>query len=194
MAGIFAQPPEWPPPGATTSVEWSKLTGTSPFLFCHPATGAVRVATDTVPFRQLVPETLPDQRSTGGKEEEESESFCHFSEYESNGGSPAESEEDGTGSDSEEAREPQGVLEVTPQLDSGGTTPIKPRSVPVPNIRACGKSPPKRLKKRIKSPSGDTPGREVVVRQNASDLPVMDEDVLRWAVAAAESRKELLFY
>ncbi len=112
-----------------------------------------------------------------------------MSEYESNGeGSPAESEEDGTGSE----EEPEGVLEVTPQLDSGGTTPIKPRSVPVPNIRACGKSPPKRLKKRIKSPSGDTPGREVVVtvRQNATDL--MDEDVLRWAVAAAESRKELL--
>ena len=111
-----------------------------------------------------------------------------MSEYESNGeGSPAESEEDGTGSE----EEPEGVLEVTPQLDSGGTTPIKPRSVPVPNIRACGKSPPKRLKKRIKSPSGDTPGREVVVRQNATDL--MDEDVLRWAVAAGESRKELLF-
>ncbi len=81
-------------------------------------------------------------------------------------------------------------MEVTPQLDSGGTTPIKPRSVPVPNIRACGKSPPRRLKKRIKSP-GDTPGRAVVVRQNATDL--MDEDVRRWAVAAAESRKELLF-
>ncbi len=99
---------------------------------------------------------------------------CYFSEYESHGeGSPAESEEDGTGPGSEE--EPEGVLEVTPQLDSGGATPIKPRSVPVPNIRACGKSPPTRLKKRIKSPSGDTPGREAVVRQNATDL--MDEEV-----------------
>ncbi len=84
-------------------------------------------------------------------------------------------------------------MEVTPQLDSGGTTPIKPRSVPVPNIRACGKSPPKRFKiRRLKSPSGDTPGREVVVRQNATEL--MDEDVLRWAVAAAEPKKELFFY
>ncbi len=46
--------------------------------------------------------------------------------------------------------------------------------------------------KRLKSPSGDTPGREVAVRQNATD--VMDEDVLRWAVAAAEPRKELFFY
>ncbi len=155
----------------------------------QPATGAVRVATDTVPFRPLVPETLPDPRPTGGKEEGESESLFHFSEYESHGeGSPAESEEDGTGSE----EEPEGVLEVTPQPDSGGTTSIKPRSVPVPNIRACGKSPPKRLKKRIKSPSGDNPGREVVVSQNATDL--MDEGVLRWAVAAAESRKELLFY
>ncbi len=47
--------------------------------------------------------------------------------------------------------------------------------------------------KRIKSPSGDTPGREVVVRhwQNATDL--MDEEVHRWVVAAAEPRKELLF-
>ena len=125
VAGIFAQPPEWPsPPVAKTSVEWSKLTG-SPFQFGQPATGALSVATDTVPFRQLVPETLPDQRSTGGKEEEESESFCHFSEYESNGeGPPAESEEDGTGSE----EEPEGVLEVTPQLDSGGTTHQAPVS------------------------------------------------------------------
>ena len=81
---------------------------------------------------------------------------------------------------------------MTPQLDSGGTTPTKPRSVPAPNVRACSKSSPRRTKsKRPKSP-GDTPGRAVVVRQNATDL--MDEDVLRWAVAAAESRKELLFY
>ena len=64
--------------------------------------------------------------------------------------------------------------------------------VPAPNVRACGKSPPKRLKiKRLKSPSGDTPGREVVVRQNATEL--MDEGVLRWAIAAADPRKELLF-
>jgi hypothetical protein len=30
-----------------------------------------------------------------------------------------------------------------------------------------------------------------VVRQNATEL--MDEDVMRWVVAAAESRKELVF-
>ena len=189
-AGIFAQPPEWPPPGSTTSVEWSKLTGTSPFLFGHPATGAVRVATDTVPFEQRVPETLPVPRSTGGKEEEESEGVCHFSEYESHGaGSPAESEEDGT--DSEEEPDSEEVLEVTPKLDSGSTTPAKPRSVPAPNVRACSKSSPRRTKsKRPKSP-GDTPGRAVVVRQNATDL--MDEEVQRWAVAAAEPKKELFY-
>ncbi len=141
-----------------------------------------------MPFSQLVPETvtaaLPDPQSTGGKGEEE---FCHFSDPESHGEeSQAESEEDGTSSEEEPEgvgshgeEKPEGVLEVTPQLDSGGATPIKLRSVPVPNIRACGKSPPKRLKtriKRIKSPSGETPGREVVVRQNATAL--MDEDVL----------------
>ncbi len=90
------------------------------------------------------------------------------------------------------------MLQMTPQLDSGGTTPTKPpdRPVPVPNVRACSKSPPKRIKinlKRLKSrsPSGDTPGREAVVRQNAADL--MDEEVQRWAVAAAEPRKELFY-
>ena len=98
--------------------EWSKLTGTSPFLF----TGTVRVATDPVPLGQRVPETLPVLRSTGGEEEEESEVVCHFSEYEAHSeGSPAESEEAGTRSEEDES-----VLEVTPQLDSGGTTPIKP--------------------------------------------------------------------
>ncbi len=86
------------------------------------------------------------------------------------------------------------MFEVTPKLDSGGTTPTKPRPVPAPNVRACSKSPPKRLKiKRLKSPSGDIPGREAVVRQNAADL--MDEEVQRWAVAAAaaEPRKELFY-
>ena len=83
------------------------------------------------------------------------------------------------------------MYEVTPKLDSGGTTPTKPRPVPAPNVRACSKSSPRRPKiKRLKSP-GDTPGREVVVRQNATDL--MDEEVERWVVAAAESRKELVF-
>ncbi len=151
-----------------------------------------------MPFSQLVPEPLPDPQSTGGKGDEE---FCHFSDPESHGeGSQAEPAEDGTSSEDSEELEGvgseeklEGVLEVTPQLDSGGTTPIKLRSVPVPNIRVCGKSPPKRLKiKRIKSPSGETPDREVVARQNATDL--MDEDVKRWVVAADEPRKELFFY
>jgi hypothetical protein len=185
VAGIFAHSPVWPPTGVTTSVEWSKLTGTlSPIQFGQPETGAVRVA--TVPFSQLVPETLPDPQSTGGKGEEE---FCHFSDPESHGeGSQAESAEDGTSSE----EEPEEVLEVTPKLDSGSTTPTKPRSVPAPNVRACSKSSPRRPKiKRLKSP-GDTPGRAAVVRQNATDL--MDEEVERWVVAAAEPKKELFFY
>ena len=79
----------------------------------------------------------------------------------------------------------------TPKLDSGSTTPTKPRPVPVPNVRACSKTPPRRAtSKRLKSPSGETPGRDIVVRQNATEL--MDADVLRW-VAAGDSRKELLF-
>jgi hypothetical protein len=137
VAGIFAHPPVWPPTGVTTSVEWSKLTGTlSPIQFGQPETGAVRVA--TVPFSQLVPETLPDPQSTGGKGEEE---VCHFSDLGSNGeGSQAESEEDGTSSE----EEPEEVLEVTTKLDSGSTTPTKPRSVPAPNVRACSKSSPPR--------------------------------------------------
>ncbi len=200
VAGIFAQAPVWPPPKVTTSVEWSKLTGTlSPIQFGQPGTGAVRVA--TVPFSQLVPETLPDPQSTGGRGEKE---LCHFSDPESHGepeGSQAESEEDGTSSEAEpegvgSEETPEGVLEVTPQLDSGGTTPIKLRSAPAPNVlvRACSKSSPRRLKtKRSKSP-GDTPGREVVVRQNATDK--MDEEVERWVVAAAEptGKKELFCY
>jgi hypothetical protein len=189
VASIFAQQPVWPPPGATTSVDWSKLTGTlSPIQFGQPETGAVWTA--TVPFShwQLVPEPLPDPQSTGGKGEEE---FCHFADPESHGeGShwQAESAEDGTSSE----EEPEEVLEVTPKLVSGSTTPTKPRSVPAPNVRACSKSSPRRPKiKRPKTP-GDTPGREVAVRQNATDL--MDEEVERWVVAAAEPKKELLFY
>ena len=51
--------------------------------------------------------------------------------------------------------------------------------------------PPRRTKsKRPKTP-GDTPGRDVAVRQNATDL--MDEEVERWVVAAAEPKKELFF-
>jgi hypothetical protein len=59
---------------------------------------------------------------------------------------------------------------------AAGTTPTKPRRpVPVQNVRACSKSPPKRIRiKRLKSPSGDTPGRELEavagLRQNAADL------------------------
>ena len=135
-----------------------------------------------MPSGQLVHETLPasapDPKSTDEEDQEddrEDEGICYFSEY----------------GDTEDERKPGGVYEVTPKLDSGSVTPTKPRPVPAPNVRACSKTPPRRSKiKRLKSP-GDTPGREVVVRQNATEL--MDEDVMRWVVAAAESRKELVF-
>ena len=136
-----------------------------------------------MPPGQLVHEPPPDSdpksESTDeedDREEEERLGVCYFSEY----------------GETEDEEKPGGVYEVTPKLDSGNTTPTKPRPVPAPNVRACSKSSPKRSKiKRLKSPSGDTPGREVVVRQNATEL--MDEDVMRWVVAAAESRKELVF-
>jgi hypothetical protein len=128
------------------------------------------------PLSQLVHETLPasapDPKSTDEEDQEddrEDEGICYYSDSEYG--------------DTEDEKKPGGVYEVTPKLDSGSTTPTKPRPVPAPNVRACSK---------IKSP-GDTPGRQVqvVVRQNATDL--MDEEVHRWVVAAAEPRKELLF-
>ncbi len=136
-----------------------------------------------MPPGQLVheppPASDPKSESTDEEDDREEDGVCYFSEY----------------GPSEDEVQPRSVYEVTPKLDSGhgSTTPTKPRPVPAPNVRACSKSSPgpRRLKiKRLKSP-GDTPGREVVVRQNATEL--MDEDVLRWAVAAAEPRKELLF-
>ncbi len=42
--------------------------------------------------------------------------------------------------------------------------------------------------KRLKSPSGDTPGREAVVRQNAADL--MDEEVHRHLPVGCSSEIE----
>jgi hypothetical protein len=93
--------------------------------------------------------------------------------------------------EAEVEKEPEGVLQVTPQLASGDTIPTK---IPpaVVNVRACSKSPPAKTK-RAKSP-GDTPGRDEVLRQNAADrMSGVDADVARWAVAAAEPRKELLF-
>ncbi len=64
------------------------------------------------------------------REEEGLGSFCRFSEY----------------GEEEDEEEPEGLFEVTPKLDSGGTTPTKPRPVPSPNVRARCKSPPKTLK------------------------------------------------
>jgi hypothetical protein len=193
VVDVFAQPPAWPPPGVSTawpSPTGSKLAGSSslsPFLFGQPATEAGGAA--TMSPGQLVQEPPPasdpksESESTDEEddraEEEKLESVCYFSAY----------------GQSEDEEQPRGVYEVTPKLDSGGTTPTKPRPVPAPNVRACSKSSPsvtprKPKIKRLKSPGG-TPGREVVVRQNATEL--MDEDVMRWVVDAAESRKELVF-
>ncbi len=132
-----------------------------------------------MPSGQLVQEPPPasDPKSESTDEEDDrADEVCYFSEY----------------GQSEDEEQPRGVYEVTPKL-GGSTTPTKPRPVPAPNVRACSKSSPRRPKiKRLKSP-GDTRGREVVVRQNATEL--MDEDVMRWAIAAADPRnlKELLF-
>jgi hypothetical protein len=72
------------------------------------------------------------------------------------------------------------VLQVTPQLASGGNTPTKSQPAAV-NI------------KRVKSPGG-TPGREEVLRQNAipdDAMSEVDAEVSRWVVAVAEPRKGL---
>jgi hypothetical protein len=137
-----------------------------------------------MPPGQLVQEPPPasdpksESESTDEEDdrvEEEGDGVCCYSEY---------------GATDDE--KPGGVYQVTPKLDSGSTTPTKPRPVPAPNVRACSKrSPRKSQSKRLKSP-GDTPGRAVAVRQNATEL--MDEDVLRWAVTEAEPKKELLFH
>jgi hypothetical protein len=123
------------------------------------------------------PASDPKSESTDEEDDREEEerldpdSVCYFSEY-------------GQSADEES---PRGVYEV----DSGSTTPTKSRPVPAPNVRACSKSSPRRSKtKRLKSP-GDTPGRELVVRQNATDT--MDEEVQRWVVPAAEPKKELFY-
>jgi hypothetical protein len=184
VVDVFAQPPAWPPPGVSTtwpSPTGSKLAGSSslsPFPFGQPATEAGEAA--TIPPGQLVqeppPASDPKSESTDEEDDREEDGVCYFSEY----------------GPSEDEVQPRGVYEVTPKLDSGSTTPTKPRPVPAPNVRACSKSSPRRPKvKRLKSP-GDTPGRESAVRQNAADL--MDEEVERWVVAAAEPKKELFFY
>ena len=187
VGDVFAQLPKWPPPGVSTdwtSPKGSKVTDTSsPFQFSPSATGAAKIV--TVPFGALAPAPQPDSKSETDEEEGEEKDdgvsdYCHFSDGEE-----------------EDEVEPEGVLQVTTRLDSGGTTPKKVRPVPVPNIRACSKSPPVKFKiKRHISP-GDTPGREVVVRQNAAlddRMAEIDEDILRLVRAAEpEPRKELVF-
>ena len=130
-----------------------------------------------MPFDQLAHEPQPDSKSETEEEEEQGEDEVHFSHGEEES------------SESEAAEEPEGVWQVTPQLDSGGTTPAK--IPPVPNIRACSKSPPKKLKIKRQISPRDTPGREAVARQNAAPDDLMDEEVSRWQMAAVEPRKKL---
>ena len=187
VVDAFAQLPTWPPTGVAdwVSPTGPKLTSTSspsPFQFGPPATATEAGGAATMPPSQLVQEPPPDSDPESESTDEEddraggvSDGVCYFSEYGA----------------TDDEKQPGGMYEVTPKLDSGSTTPTKPRPVPAPNVRACSKSSPRRPKiKRLKSP-GDTPSREVVVRQNATEL--MDEDVIRWAIAAADPRKELLF-
>ena len=90
--------------------------------------------------------------------------------------------------------EPEGVFQVTTQLDSGGTTPRKIR--PVRHVRACSKSPLVKFRSKRNISPGDTPGREAVVRQAAA-TDGMDDEVFgwtaQWQLAAVEPRKELCF-
>ena len=187
VVDAFAQLPTWPPTGVAdwVSPTGPKLTSTSSpslFQFGPPATATEAGGAATMPPSQLVQEPPPDSDPESESTDEEdaraggvSDGVCYFSEYGA----------------TDDEKQPGGVYEVTPKLDSGSTTPTKPRLVPAPNVRACSKSSPRRPKiKRPKSP-GNTPSREVVVRQNATEP--MDEDVMRWAIAAADPRKELLF-
>ena len=87
--------------------------------------------------------------------------------------------------------EPEGVFQVTTQLDSGGTTPRKIQ--PVRNVR---ESPPVKFRSTRQRSPGDTPGREAVVRQAAAP-DGMDDEVFgwtaQWQLAAVEPRRELAF-
>ena len=121
--GDVSQPPKWPPPGVSTawwSPKGSKVSDTfSPFQVGPPATGAAKIV--TVPFGALAPAPQPDSKSETDEEEGEEKDdgvsdHCHFSDGEE-----------------EDEVEPEGVLQVTTRLDSGGTTPKKVRPVPVPN-------------------------------------------------------------
>jgi hypothetical protein len=52
------------------------------------------------------------------------------------------------------------------------------------------------VKVKRQKPPGDTPSREAVLTQNAAPddlMPAAYEEVSRWVVGAAESRKELTF-
>ena len=152
VVDAFAQLPTWPPTGVAdwVSPTGPKLTSTSspsPFQFGPPATATEAGGAATMPPSQLVQEPPPDTDPESESTDEEdaraggvSDGVCYFSEYGA----------------TDDEKQPGGVYEVTPKLDSGSTTPTKPRPVPVPNVRACSKTPPRRAKsKRLKSPSGE---------------------------------------
>ena len=80
--------------------------------------------------------------------------------------------------EAEAAQETEAVLQVAPQLATPTATPTK---VPpeVLGVKACSKSPPAKPT-RVRSP-GDTPSRDEVLRQNASDrMSGMEGDEVQW--------------
>jgi hypothetical protein len=82
-------------------------------------------------------------------------------------------EGEGDEKEAEAAQETEAVLQVAPQL----ATPTK---VPpaVLGVKACSKSTPARPT-RVRSP-GDTPSRDEVLRQNASDRMSVEDDEVQW--------------
>jgi hypothetical protein len=88
-------------------------------------------------------------------------------------------EGEGDEEEAEDAQETEAVLQVAPQL----ATPTK---VPpaVLDVKACSKSPPAKPT-RVRSP-GDTPSRDEVLRQNASDRMSVEDDEVQWLTIMTE--------
>ena len=106
----FAHLTPWPP--ASSGPGWLKPAATSsPVQFGSSQARAVKVT--TVPFAQLVPEP---GRGSQSETEADEDGEHYFSDL------------------AEEDEEPEGVLQVTPQLASGGTTPKKPEIQPARKI------------------------------------------------------------
>ena len=87
------------------------------------------VVTGQCRLQEPPPDSDPESESTDEEDDQAggvSDGVCYFSEYGA----------------TDDEKQPGGMYEVTPKLDSGSTTPTKPRLVPAPNVRACSKSSP----------------------------------------------------